>query len=260
MSTPGSTELPVPARTRDSYELVAGMYDLFAAAQGDAAPPRVSAFAELAQPGMRVLDVGAGTGRVALAVAEREADVHCVEPSASMRSALLVKLAQRPTLWPRLTVSAGQAPGLCVDGRFDYAYLAGSLQFLDAADRLATFAELATYLGSRAILALDMVGGGPAPLTPDEDDMTVADVAVGDNRYLMTASVAAASAHGVRIRYTYVIEEGGCRTVHTMERPRFFHAFDQVRADLITAGFTVDAEDDDGRPDPTRPVTARRKA
>lgn len=200
MSIPRRTGFPVPAHTRDSYELVAGMYDLFAAAQGDAAPPRVSAFAELAQPGMRVLDVGAGTGQVALAVAEREADVHCVEPSASMRSALLVKLAQRPALWPRLTVSAGQAPGLC------------------------------------------------------------ADVTVGDNRYLMTASVAAASAHGVRIRYTYVIEEGGCRTVHTMERPRFFHGFDQVRAGLITAGFAVDAEDDDGRPDPTRPVTARRKA
>lgn len=260
MITPSRTQSPSPSDTRDPYESVAGMYDLFAAAQGDAAPPRVSAFTEPAQPGMRVLDVGAGTGRVALAVAERGADVHCVEPSATMRSALLVKLAQRPALWPRVTVSAGQAPALGVDGSFDYAYLAGSLQFLDKADRLATFVELAAHLRSGAILAFDMVGGTPDLLVPDDGETVVAEATVGRNRYLMTARVVAASAHGVRIRYSYVIEGGGRRTVHTMERPRFFHGFDQVRADLIAAGFTVDGTGEDGWPDLTRPVTARRSA
>lgn len=258
MSTARRTEL-LPADTRDSYEAVAGMYDLFAAAQGDAAPPRVSAFADLARPGMRVLDVGAGTGRFALAVAERGADVHCVEPSATMRSALLVKLAQRPALWPRVTVSAGQAPGLGVDGPFDYAYLAGSLQFLDAAGRYATFTELAAHLRGGAILALDMVGGSPDLPVPDENDTVVAEAAIGRNRYLMTAAVVAASAQGVRIRYTYIVEEGGRRTVRTIERPRFFHDFNHVRADLNAAGFTVDAEGEDGWPDMTQPVTATRR-
>ena len=61
-----------------------------------------------------------------------------------------------------------------------------------------------------------------------------------------------------RRRRTYIIEGDGRRTVHTLERPRFFHGFDQVRADLTAAGFSVDAEGDGGRPDPTLPVTARR--
>ena len=258
MSAAARTGSAAPSAAPDPYASVAGMYDLFAAAQGDAAPPRVQAFAEPARPGMRVLDVGAGTGRVALAVAERAAEVHCVEPSASMRSALLVKLAQRPDLWPRVTVSAGQAPGLGVAGPFDYAYLAGCLQFLDDAGRRATFAELAGCLSGGAVLALDMVGGSPEPPAPDGEDAVVAEAAVGRNRYLMTARVTAASPRGVRIRYTYIIEGDGRRTVHTLERPRFFHGFDQVRADLTAAGFSVDAPGDGGRPDPTLPVTARR--
>ncbi|MFI1094176.1 class I SAM-dependent methyltransferase [Streptomyces sp. NPDC020917] len=242
----------------DSYESVAGLYDLIAAAQGESAPPRISAFAELAQPGMRVVDVGAGTGRVALAVGARDANVWCVEPSASMRSALLSKLAQRPALWPHVTVTAGQAPGMGLDGRFDYAYLAGSLQFLDAADRRATFAELSDHLAPGAILALDMVDDLSVTPDPDGVDTTVAEVRVGRSRYTLRAAVTAAAAGRADIRYRYITECGTHRAVQTMRRTRYFHPFDDVHADLTVAGFTVDTEHNGRWHDSAQPLVARR--
>ncbi|MEU4850170.1 class I SAM-dependent methyltransferase [Streptomyces gilvosporeus] len=254
-SRPAAT---TPDEAEDSYESVAGLYDLLAAAQGASAPPRISAFAELAQPGMRVADVGAGTGRVALAVGARQADVWCVEPSASMRSALLAKLAQHPQLWPHVTVRAGQAPGMALDGTFDYAYLAGSLQFLDAADRRATFAELSDRLAPGALLALDMVDDLPVTPDPDGAEATVADVVVGKSRYTLRAAVTAAAVGRADMRYRYVTECGNHRTVQTLRRTRYFHTFDEVHADLTATGFTVDTEHSGGWRDNTQPLVARR--
>ncbi len=230
---------PQPSATSDSYESVAGLYDLFAAAQGASAPPHVAAFAELAEPGMHVLDVGAGTGRVALAVAERGAHVWCVEPSASMRSALLAKLAGRPALWPRLTVVAGQAPHLGPLGPFDYAYLAGSLQFLTATDRLATFRELATRLRPDARLAVDMIDDGRTDLDLGSTVRTLATVQAGECRYSMSAAVTDVTSGAAHIQYRYVTEQGSKRTEQSMLRWRYFHPFADVHADLVTAGFTL---------------------
>ncbi|BCB75149.1 hypothetical protein GCM10022251_34940 [Phytohabitans flavus] len=245
---------------KDGYADVAGIYDLFAAAQGDDALPRVPAFAALAQPGTRVLDVGAGTGRVALAVAERQAHVWCVEPSASMRSALLAKLADRRPLWPYLTVTAGSAPGLEITGVFDYAYLAGSLQFLSATDRRRTFAELAAHLRPGAPLALDMVEAKPAVPQVGPTETVVAEAEAGRCRYQLSVTVLAATDDSADIFYRYVAECDGRRSVHQMRRHRYVHRLADVRADLIAAGFSPATATGGASqpPDPTEPLVAWR--
>lgn len=244
----------------DGYADVAGIYDLLAAAQGDSALPRVPAFAALAQPGTRVLDVGAGTGRVAMAVAERQAHVWCVEPSASMRSALLAKLAHRRQLWPFLTVTAGRAPGLALTAVFDYAYLAGSLQFLSATDRRRTFDELAAHLRPGAPLALDMVEAEPAVPRADPAETVVAETAVGRCRYRLSVTVLAATHDFADIAYRYVAEGDGSQSVHQMRRRRYVHRLADVQADLTATGFApAEATGAASQPpDPTEPLVARR--
>ena len=80
----------------DLYGPAAALYDQLHV--GPASPLLVEFFAELAPEGGHALEFGPGTGRVTLAVAERSASVHCLEPSPSMRTVLLTKLAALPHL------------------------------------------------------------------------------------------------------------------------------------------------------------------
>lgn len=211
----------------DQYAGVAGLYDLFAAAQGDAALPRVETFAQHARPGARVLDIGAGTGRVALAIAEAGAVVWCVEPSTDMRGVLLAKIAAKPAIWDRITVLAGAAPEIPTDGIFfQYAYLAGSLQFLTAAERLSTFQALAKCLDPGGILALDMVGDAP---TFHGGVTEIAQVRIGTCRYTMTAEVIAHDERAALVEYGY----DGLR----VRRWSHFHPLADVQRDLAACGF-----------------------
>jgi trans-aconitate methyltransferase len=178
-----------------------------------------------------------------------------------MRSALLAKLAGQPALWPRLTVVAGQAPHLKPRGPFDYAYLAGSLQFLTATDRLATFQELATRLRPDARLAVDMIDDSRTDFDLSSNTSTLATVQVGDCRYSMHAAVTDVTSDAACIQYRYVTEQDGERTEQTMMRWRYFHPFADVHADLVTAGFTLPAGADGNGSHPpaaTDLVIARR--
>ncbi|MFC5721013.1 class I SAM-dependent methyltransferase [Streptomyces gamaensis] len=237
----------------DSYEPVAGLYDLFAAARGKEALPDAAGFAQAARPGDRVLDIGAGSGRVALAVAAAGASVWCVEPSPAMRSVLLGKLAASPGLWPRVTVLAGRAPRFDAGrppgrpGSFDYATLAGVLQFLTPAERPVLFRTVARYLRPGGLLALDMVADTPLPDTrqrPGErtGETRAATATVGDTTYALYAAEETVSARHSRIHYRLTTHERPEGTAarsadHTFVRDHHTHLLQEVVHDLAECGF-----------------------
>lgn len=74
------------------YESNAHFYDFFAF-KGDDAQAKTSLLCELAQPQSHLLDLGSGTGKIAIELAKKGHKLVCVESSQAMRSVFLTKLA-----------------------------------------------------------------------------------------------------------------------------------------------------------------------
>jgi SAM-dependent methyltransferase len=218
----------------DPYAAAACYYDLL---QDEHALPSVPFFAALAQPGCEALEMGAGTGRVALKVAERAALVYCVEPSASMRAALLGKLAQRPDLLPKVTVVAQPVPGPQLGRQFDYAYLPGVLEHIPHSARRGLLRWAAGHLREGGLFALDMVLD---ELVTERQAEVIAEGRAGECRYVMRLTKKAVSADQAWNRLEYETYRGGelADTV-TVERDHMMHRSADVIADLEAEGFTV---------------------
>ncbi|HEY2576022.1 MAG TPA: class I SAM-dependent methyltransferase [Streptosporangiaceae bacterium] len=218
----------------DPYAVTPGWYDLFRAAEGADALPSVAFFAGLAPSGGSALEIGPGTGRITLAVAERTAALWCLERSPTMRAVLLAKLAGRPDLWDRVTVLQGSAPTFRLSRRFDYIYLAGVLEHIPARDRPALFAAIAEHLIPGGTVAMDMVLTLPAP---DEPEHEVSQVRLGECRYVYSLQAQRIGPDLSRLRMTYrtlhhdeLIATDVVTRLHNMHRPG------PVQADLAAAG------------------------
>lgn len=227
--------LPGPAAT-DPYEVMAYYYDIFATAHGvHQTSPSISAFAWLAQPGDTVIDMGSGTGSLALRLAGLGCTVHCYEPSRAMRAVHLAKLAAQPAAAARISL----LPLDCCElpTGVDYATCAGILQCLDRTERKRLFADLAAAVRAGGLLALDMVGDG----VPQAWDLrTAAEVTLAGAHYRMSTASEIWMSSAMRRRTEYTVTVGGqivqrdtvSRILHSVSRP-------VVCAELAEAGFAV---------------------
>src|SRR5262245_48147954 len=73
----------------------------------DLAQPHANFLLRFALGANSILDAGAGTGRIGIIFAEHRLNVTCLEPSRAMTNAMLVKIAQRPHLFPYITAICG---------------------------------------------------------------------------------------------------------------------------------------------------------
>ncbi|MGA8117390.1 MAG: class I SAM-dependent methyltransferase [Actinocatenispora sp.] len=219
----------------DPYAQVAGYYDLLHI--GPASPLLVSFFADLAPEGGHALEIGPGTGRMTLPVAERSASLHCLERSPSMRAVLLTKLGQRPDLQARVTILDAAFPDVRFDRRFDYVYLAAVLEHVPPAARQPFFATLASHLAPGGILATDMVHDEPVP---DQPEREMRSARVGECRYTLSSAAWPLGPDLAGVRHVY-------RTYHrdelvetsTVERRHHLHRPPEVIADLAAVGLTA---------------------
>lgn len=132
------------------YENSAEFYDIF---ESLATP---SFFQEYIAKADTVLDVGAGTGQVSLAMADAGADVVAVEPSVAMREVFKDKLAHSPALSDNITLISGTAQAFEWDGEADVAVMVGGFDhLLTHNDRVKALENISAHLCSGASIVFD---------------------------------------------------------------------------------------------------------
>ncbi|MGD2143982.1 MAG: class I SAM-dependent methyltransferase [Anaerolineae bacterium] len=145
------------------YEKSAQFYDLFDDKEN------VGFFCYYATQAGELLDVGAGTGRIAILLAERGARIVCVEPSRAMRREFQGKLRRRPDVRGRITLVPGDAASFTLHRRFPVAFLSGTFDhLLDRETRLASLRNIARHLEPDGTVVFDvfLASMHDTPLSP----------------------------------------------------------------------------------------------
>ena len=138
----------------NGYEKSARFYDLFDEKQS------VGFFGRYAAQAGRILDVGAGTGRIGIPLARQGIHVVCVEPSPAMRRQLLEKLRTCPHVRDRIELLPDDAASFHLDRTFPVACLSGTFDhFLDHEERLASLKNVVHHLEPGGTLVFDVFVG-----------------------------------------------------------------------------------------------------
>ena len=147
-------------------ENVAARFDERYAGQADPAvvEPMVSLLAELAGGGA-ALELGIGTGRVALPLSERGVPVHGIELSEAMAARLRAKPGAE-----RIGVTIGDFATATVDATFALAYLvANTIMNLTTQDeQVACFKNAAAHLAPGGCFLIEVLVPGLRRLPPGE--------------------------------------------------------------------------------------------
>src|SRR5512133_58721 len=132
--------------------------------------PVVDSLVELAGDG-RALELGIGTGRIALPLAQRGVPVHGIELSKAMTA----RLRQKPG-GEDIGVTIGDFATATVDGRFSVAYLVfNTISNLTTQEaQVACFRNVAAHLEPGGFFVIEVgVSGGPPLRVFDLSDMHV---------------------------------------------------------------------------------------
>jgi SAM-dependent methyltransferase len=154
------------------YDTMARFYD----AENADMVVDLALYGELAHEcGDPVLDMGCGTGRVMLFLAQHGHRVVGVDPSAAMLARGRAKLDRLPALKPRVTMLAGDALHTPLAERFALIIVPYNtfMHFPDLATQLAVLAHLGALLTDDGQLVIDIPSAGEAYATQDNSGLVL---------------------------------------------------------------------------------------
>jgi SAM-dependent methyltransferase len=138
----------------DGYDKAAHLYDLFDT------KANIGFYLHFSAGTPEVLDIGAGTGRIAIPIAEAGTNVMCIEPSSSMRRILNAKIENRRDLRSRITLVPDHAVGFDIGRTFPGAFMSASFDhLLDDHARRAALSNISKHLASGARFVFDTFVG-----------------------------------------------------------------------------------------------------
>lgn len=145
------------------YEKAAHLYDMFDRKKN------IEFFLHYGLEAGEILDVGAGTGRIAIPLAEKGVKLFCVDPSPAMRREFEKKLVQRPDLAHKIEIAPDDAAHFDFHRSFRAAFLSGSFDhLLDDEERLRSLSKIGRHLtpGGRLIFDVSLEPMVDCPLCP----------------------------------------------------------------------------------------------
>jgi SAM-dependent methyltransferase len=217
-----------------SYERAAHLHDLFDQKEN------IEFFSHYAARAGVVLDVGAGTGRIAVPLAERGVRLVCVEPSPAMRQQFRRKLMGRLEVWDRIRLIPGDAASFQVALVFPMAFLSGVFDhFLDDEQRVAALRNIGRHLVLGGVLVFDLT---PGPM-PEQPLSPAGTAQVGDREVRRLVGRQRLSPERMAVQIVYQVLEGG-EVVEEIEERGEVGLTDRrgVHRVLAEAGFEVRRE------------------
>jgi SAM-dependent methyltransferase len=191
------------------YEKSAHLYDLFDTKDN------ISFFLHYGRAAGEILDIGAGTGRIAIPLAEAGVKVFCVEPSPAMRAIFEKKLSQRSDLEEKIELIAGDARGFDFGRTFSAAYLSGTFDhFLDHDEQVATLLNIKKHLHAGGLLIFDAFIGlmEEKPLSP------AGEVVEGSMTYRRSVGIKLLSEMQLEVQLIYEVMENEILVERIKER------------------------------------------
>lgn len=182
----------------------ASWYDLFQPPTDPQEQQRVDFFRSFIQPGHLALDIGAGTGLIALPLALNGVFVSCIENAEAMRHALLIKAAQEPSLLPRLDLIAADAADFNLTASFHLIYACWMFHNLSPDKRRRFLQQVTAHLRPEGhfILATSTTPPQPMPLT------LFRQVQVGQTYYRLYMAQQVLDEHKYEMRFVYETQRG----------------------------------------------------
>lgn len=218
----------------NGYDKVADLYDLFDT------KPNIDFFMHYASQAGEILDIGAGTGRIAIPIAEKGFRVVCVEPSEAMRRVFESKLVRMQAIRGRITIIDGDAASFGLGRSYPAAFMSGSFDhLLDDRERKQALANIARHLIVGGRLVFDVFIG----LMTDSPLKPAGEARIGDVTYRRL--VGRRIMPGQMIELTLVFEtHQRSKPIERIEQKSLAGITDRARVHEIlgTAGFRVERE------------------
>ncbi|MFX1514298.1 MAG: class I SAM-dependent methyltransferase, partial [Promethearchaeota archaeon] len=137
--------------TGQGYEKAAHLYDLFDDKDN------IDFFYQYAKEVDVILDIGAGTGRIAIPIAERGISVVCIEPSPAMRNEFRKKIKNQAILSDKISLITADAQSFKLNDVYPAAILSGSFDhFLDDFERVSSLWNINHHLKIGGKLIFDV--------------------------------------------------------------------------------------------------------
>jgi SAM-dependent methyltransferase len=184
----------------DGYSKIARIYDLFADR------PPFDFYCTFASGFAEVLDIGAGTGRIAIALARKGTRVIAVEPSSAMAGQFRARLDLEPAHNDLITLIEADAASFDAGRTVPAAFMSGSFDhLLTDEERLKALSNIARHLEPGSRLVFEVWIG----LMKDDPGTWAGEHTVGDTTYKRRVGRKVLPDGTVRVELVFDVFRGG---------------------------------------------------